>query len=809
MSRFSWIRSVLKQSIPARDSRGGRPRPIRRLALEELENRSLLSVFTVLNTLDAGAGSLRQAITDANARIGADVVQFQLPDPGVNTIHLASALPAVTDPLNIDGTSQPGYAGQPLVELDGSSVAGSGLALLARSCRVTGLTIGGFSGYGIYMEGQGRNVIQGNYIGTDASGTLAHGNRLGGILITAACSDNIIGTNGDGVNDALEGNVISANGYWTPSLRVTLAGIRIEESHRNVIAGNLIGTDVTGTSRLINRSAGIVLVQGSQANRIGTNGNGVSDDLERNVITGLITGINLQDFGTTGTIIAGNYIGVDATGSQAIGAGTGVWVGIGADATRIGTNANGVGDAAERNVISGNADAGIRLESFNNVVAGNYIGTDASGTLPRGNGVAILDAGENDRIGGTKAAARNVISGNGDGVWLGGFNAMVQGNYIGTDVTGTQALGNGTYGISASNSTNTQIGGRSAAARNVISGNTQGGISLLYAYGTNVIEGNYIGVDATGTVALGNGGYGVSVEGYSSATIGGNVAGARNLISGNDTGGILAGFLVDGVVVTGNYIGTDKTGKVALGNNGAGILVTDYASNTQIGGPVAALRNVVSGNQVGIEVTNLAMGTQIQGNYIGTDNTGKVALGNATHGVRLSGGANGTVVGAPGTAANIIAFNGGAGVAVIDAATVNHSIRGNSIFSNGGLGIDLGDDGVTPNQPGGTTPGPNDLLSYPDLMAAFSGASTRITGSLNGPANAVITLDFYASPAADPTGFGEGKRYLGSVTVTTDALGVAIFDVTLVVRTSRGEWITATATDALGNTSEFSRAVRA
>jgi hypothetical protein len=148
-------------------------------------------------------------------------------------------------------------------------------------------------------------------------------------------------------------------------------------------------------------------------------------------------------------------------------------------------------------------------------------------------------------------------------------------------------------------------------------------------------------------------------------------------------------------------------------------------------------------------------------------------------------------------------------VVVQGAASVGNAIRGNSIHSNGGLGIDLGGDGVTPNDPGDADTGPNQLQNFPVLSVALAGGSTWVTGTLNGLANTTFTLDFYASAAADPSGFGEGARYLGSAVVTTDGSGNAHFEVVLAAPTAPGEVVTATATDPAGNTSEFSRAALA
>src|SRR5262245_26392297 len=255
--------------------------------------------------------------------------------------------------------------------------------------------------------------------------------------------------------------------------------------------------------------------------------------------------------------------------------------------------------------------------------------------------------------------------------------------------------------------------------------------------------------------------------------------------------------------VHGNFIGTDATGTHALGNGTFGVAV-ESGINNLVGGVTPGARNVISANGTGVAV--IANQNSVQGNLIGTDVTGTAPLGNGV-GVSLTF-ANKTIGGTGPGEGNPIAFNTGIGVLAdpVDGFSRNR-IRGNSIHSNGGLGIDLQGDGVTLNDPGDTDSGPNGLQNFPVLGVALGGASTRVSGSLNSSANTAFTVDFYASAAADPTGFGEGARYLGSATVATDAGGNASYQVTLAAATTPGEVLTATATDPTGSTSEFSAAV--
>ena len=251
-------------------------------------------------------------------------------------------------------------------------------------------------------------------------------------------------------------------------------------------------------------------------------------------------------------------------------------------------------------------------------------------------------------------------------------------------------------------------------------------------------------------------------------------------------------------MVEGNYIGTDATGTATVAN-WDGIYI--IAPNNTIGGTTAEARNVISGNCYGVYIT-AASGNVIEGNYIGTNATGTAAVANY-YGIYI-GGPNNTIGGTAAGAANLIFGNTSFGVGMWESASTGNSIRGNAIYANGWLGIDLGNGGVTLNDLGDADTGPNNLQNFPVLSDVKFGAQTTVIGTLNSRPNATYTLDFYANAAADPSGYGEGQRYLGSTSVTTDAAGNASFSVTLPSATASGEWISATATDAGGNTSEFS-----
>jgi len=412
------------------------------------------------------------------------------------------------------------------------------------------------------------------------------------------------------------------------------------------------------------------------------------------------------------------------------------------------------------------------------------------------------------------------FSGSGIEISSGGGSHLISGNFIGVGADGSSAAGNGGSGIKIIAVPNNTIGGTNAAARNIISANGQGnvfgGVEIDNAGASgNLIAGNYIGVDATGSVALGNStafGFGVLIFNAANAnTVGGLGAGAGNLISANGDGISLQA--ADNNIVQGNLIGLNAAGNTALGNNFNGVTITGTAMGNIVGGTSVSARNVISGNKIdGVALGGCFGGTStVQGNFIGTDATGTAAVPNGSDGINISSDHHDALIG--GTVAgagNTIAFNSGSGVNIITdnfcgQLAINNAIFGNSIFGNTSLGIDLGTPGVDANDPGDTDTGANNLQNFPVLTAATSAAgSTSVTGSLNSAANTNFRVEFFASANCDASGNGQGQTYLGFRHVTTDGSGNGVVDTTLPVTTTMGEVITATATDSADNTSEFS-----
>lgn len=552
------------------------------------------ATFTVINTSDSGAGSLRQAILDANGNPGADLINFQIPGGNVPTISILTALPTITDQVTIDGTTQ--NAG--LVEIDGS-LAGlipAALDITAGTTSVLGLVLDRITGTAIQISGPGGNLIRGNLIGTDPAGGVDLGNNGYAINIIDS-SNNIIGG-----TTAADRNLLSGNNGFSAIL------IEGATSTGNQILGNYLGTDITGTIAL------------------GNSGNAIEIDSPNNTVGG------------------------PAAGSL--------------------------------NIISGN-NIGIRLsttDSSGNLIQGNFIGTDVSGLLDIGNGTGVSINANNNVVGGTNPLLRNIISGNGSGIQMTNSSGnFVQGNFIGTDVSGTSSIANNAAGL------------------------------ILLASGSN--------------------------------TIGGAITGAANVISGND-------FF--------------------------GVVISDSGSSSN----------------------------QIIQNFIGTQSDGVSPLGNGIHGVYF-GNPAGSFATDNFIQSNTIAFNSGDGI--YEQVGTGNLFTSNLIFSNTGLGIDLGADGIAANDAGDGDTGANNLQNYPVLNSAVNASGNiNIDGSLNSTANSLFTLEFFATTSCDSSGSGEAETFIGSTPINTDANGDVSFNATFPLTIPSGEFITATATDNLGNTSEFS-----
>jgi parallel beta-helix repeat protein len=722
-----------------------------------------------------GDCTLRAAIQEANAMPGENTIIF---DPGVTTVILQSALPPLSDTSG--GTKI--YGGELYVYIQGTLAGSStnGFVLDSNYNKIQGLDIVDFGGNGIVINGD----------------------------------NNTIGTEGDGVSDSAEDNVIRENSQ---------NGIQINfGADNNRVSGNRIGVDRSGAAKA-NIMNGIQL--GGNSNRIGVVGDGISDTVEGNIISrNEQNGIDVTGSSNT---ISGNTITTNTK--------NGIYF-YGCNLNLIGTNGNGIADAAEGNLISGNLDYGIQIYLANEItMAGNKIGTNAAGDARFANmdgGIYIWDGYANvigsDGAGSGAAAEGNLISGNNNhGVKLYiSEGTTIAGNKIGTNLSGSAALYNGNAGIYFDRSQFNIIGTNGNGVGdtlegNLISGNGGDGIDIV-GIGSidNVIAGNIIGLDASGLLALPNEDHGLLLGPNGDqnlvGTDGNGISDAqeRNIISGNT----LCGVYVRGAqnTVAGNYIGTNINGNAALPNQTYGVCIIDAMTNMigSNGDGVGDSRegNVISGNGYGgihIGTTGITTAANtIFGNWIGTTASGAGALGNNGAGVWLENVGDNRVGYSTSTLANVIAHNVSAGISFTSLGNVTgNQLVGNRMYANL-FGIDLGSYGVTYNDTGDYDSGANSLLNFPVLLGAEStGDSLSVAVSYSSAPNKNYALDFYWSSACNASGYGEGELYLGWDSLTTDAGGAALKQVGLAVDNIQPGFITATAMDADGSTSEFSACI--
>lgn len=690
--------------------------------------------ITVSNTNNSGAGSLRQAIIDANLTTASDNIIFDMPGTAVRTITLLSELPQIIYPVNINGYSKVNSSAGPI---------GSRNILIEINCgnveNITDIfyfadTAGGssISGLAIYNKGIGSAVIRansinglhiwGNYFGTRANGTASNATLMRSTAIIyigshtqpTATNNLIIGTNGDNTNDANEGNVFANS-------QTSLNGM----------------------------------------------GNGIMLDGDGGGLT------------LTNSRIAGNYIGLEADGTTLapIGQGTNNARGIGVIFYRatctnmfIGTNADGVSDSLERNIISGCNTYGIEVEGGSGIsIAGNYIGTDKTGTISKPNAlsnplyVAVylqhrggvypvenISIGFDDRIHDASDAVnvRNIISGNyGRGVGIASStgatgprtsNIIIAGNYIGVDVTGNTALPNG------------------MAGPETVAATTRAGIGLI-----GVIN-SRIGTNSNG-----------SFDELERNVISGNVNGAGLYLSSTN-------FATENNIIAGNYIGIGANGTTPIGNGQAGIYLqgTNGTYNNRIGSNDDGTRDAIEANI--------------------SANNGKLVSATVNGGVNLTGN------------------------------SIQNRISRNIFYNNGGLPIDLGNNGVTPNDGATTAGSPNILLDYPVITRYTINSPTQLSVSgyvsicsgNESTAGATIagakTIQFYkvaddgdqngvvtGGVCTRVTSHGEGMQYLGSISGIVNSFSNQPFTLVSGTTFSLGDKLVAIAIDEYGNTSEF------
>jgi len=493
--------------------------------------------------------------------------------------------------------------------------------------------------------------------------------------------------------------------------------------------------------------------------------------------------------GTTQTAFSGN---TNAAGPEVVIKGDGLGAG---SAEGYGLVIGASNCLVKGLIINGFAENGVSIGGNYNQIEGCYIGTGPAGTIAARNFIGISVSGDFNVIGGTTAAARNVISGNQiAGIRIDGATTnSVLGNYIGTNAAGTAAIPNG-IGVDINAGTSNVIGGVTAGTRNIISGNRDKGIQISNITSVrNVVAGNTIGLNAAGTGSLGNAA-GVVIFNGKNNTIGGELPLARNVISGNIGAGVAIGTAASGNLVLRNYIGTNVAGTAAIGN-GEGVSITGAAKANSIGnratvGSTNGTGNVISGNTgAGVSITGVGTdGNIVIDNFIGTNNSGTTTVANRGHGVAISGGAKANRIGQGSSGfSNLISGNGQSGVVIVGAGTDSNLVLNNYIGLNRAGGIRLGNSQYGVSISGGARLNRIGLIrdggqDAGNVIAGSGLAGVRIAGigtNNNDVQNNFIgTNNFGTLAVANTTGvlISEGARnnLIGGVSTETDKAGNVI-----------------------------------
>ena len=704
----------------------------------------MLSTFTVTSTADTTAtGTLRWAITESNDTTGPNTIDFDITNPtgDLLEIKLGSPLPSITTPVNIDGASQTGSsATSPLIQIDGTSAGSTAYGLqLQKSAsgtataaiQVSDLEITDFAAGGVFLNTASYVDLSGLFVGVqESSGKyLDEANTGYGVEFS------------QGTNDLLSASVVSANQG---------PGVILSDASSVTLAGDFIGTSATGEA-----------FNDQNGNSLGNNGDGVligSSTTSSTVANTVVVNNSGQGVEITNSSTEHNQLTGDSIGSYLVGAlsflmpnqQNGVQITSPASDNTIGGTAAGSG-----NVIAGNDGDGVEItgsSATGNLVEGNDIGTNSNNAqLDNYDGVEIDTGASFNTVGGTTAAARNVISANSqDGVHIVGTGTMdnlVEGNYIGTTVNGSAALANHESGVAiyAQASANT-IGGTVSAAANVLSGNTSNGVYISDSGTTgNVVDADYIGTNWNGTAAVSNNTGVVILSGATGNVIGGTATPAGDVISGNSGNGIeiegnntennviegddISGNSGDGVYISSAYNTVDGD---TIGFNSSGVALFGATYNT-IGGTTTAARDVITGNGIGVQIAD--SGTEhnvVEGDYLGVN-----AAGTATpneYGVVIQlGASNNTIGGTSSSYRDVISGNSDDGVSIVSGATDN-TVDGDYI-------------GVGPG--GSTSVGNGDYGVY-----IYGSTFDTVGGSVVGSGNVISGNGQYGVYISGPTTYG-------------------------------------------------------
>ncbi len=637
--------------------------------------------FTVTNTNNAGIGSLRYAMQNADAVPTLKTVKFRiLHGTAPFTIQPLSPLPIISQPTIIDGTTQPGYSGVPLISLTPSTAdpfTGDGLTLLGGGNTVQGLDIGGFNGNGIRITRGGGNVIQNNRIGTDPAGTTERPNSGSGILIEASSNNKILD------------NLVSGNGAAGITLTDTAAPLVLSDTLSGTVSGSLSGT--------VSGSFGDFFSPGMLSGSYVLQG----------LLQGAFFNLNVPNApGQLGTTSTPNYPASPTfTGSTTLGpwsatlSGQGLSQTLNAPASRPAPTTITIpsqGSIIETFTLSG-ALGGFPytfLGTFNGTVSGTTVTGPVSGPMT----VAVQE---------TLLSVTSAPKGN-----------LISGNKIGTDVSGGAALGNVFDGILLSNASGTSISGNQISGNGV--GQDAAGINVTGVNSSgNVMSNNLIGTNAAGTADLGNSLHGIFVgNGASNNTVGpGNVISGNGMPTNQGVGVYVFGSTTTGNRITGNRIGTNATGTAGLTDSAGlihpviGVLISQSSGNTVQG-------NLISGNRfLGLEIAGVAGGTAsgnlVQGNLIGTNAGGTRAIPNGFDGIFINDAPNNMIGGTAAGAGNLISGNGSVGIQLFGPLTLGNVIQGNALGLDsagrptlrnpaGGIFVNTG---PLNNTIGGTAPG--------------------------------------------------------------------------------------------------------
>lgn len=692
-------------------------------------------------TLGDGTNTLRKCIRLANANLNnptIDVINFNLGGVGPFTILLSGNLPVISEPVQINGFSQTG-ALRPnpyiMISATGAAAAASPINnIFFLSATASNSTISGFSmvrtqNDAIYLNGATNCFIEGCWIGLDQSGAqpVQANSRIGGhgLFLTNFANNCTIG----GVNGR---NVISGN---------TGHGVVLISSSGVSFFNNYIGTSTNGNTAIGNGIHGITL-ESSTSVVVGS-----TNPLESNLISGnTVIGLNI-DINSNNYKIIGNRIGTNLAGTASLGNGS-----HGVNVSRSTFGVIGGITTSASNLISGNGGSGLVVFNGSSFcqIKGNKVGVNGLGnaSIPNGvHGISIYTNTLNLTIGGANLNEGNLVSGNlfyGINIDDNSHNANIQGNKIGTDITGNTAIGNGNHGIFINVSTGTSIGGSTKWARNIIAGNGnaggENGIAIQNS-NYNMIKGNFIGISYSGIAALGNYDTGISFANSSNNTLGGYAFMERNVVSGHSGPGGNIGIWADNIdnsYFLTNYVGTDSTGMVALKNNNHGIYTQNGSDNNYF------ISNIISGNgRNGLDLTGLN-NSFFYGNYIGLGRDGLTQVQNEAIGFRLGGASYNKIGGSLVSQRNYISGNGDHAFFTDGASTYN-TFQGNYVGTDTSGLVAIGNrksgvfflDNSNYNLVGGTNAGQGNLIccsinSDEAGVRSQISANTTVVGNLIG-----------------------------------------------------------------------------